>query len=294
MQPYSPEGLTAMPPSPDALHRGVGEHTIFRAMCIKCDEYHNLHVDLGTQIGIIPREETAIGISEGKTREIAIVSRVGKPVCFQVLRMQHDGTPILSRRAAQIEARSYFFSTLRPGDILPAIVQNVTDFGLFCDIGCGFTALMRIDRCCISRLATCADLFHPGQPVCAAVLAIDDCSGFIHLTGRELLGTWEENAEQFRQGQTVTGTVRSIFPYGIFVELTPNLSGLAEPASGYAPGDSVSVFLRAVLPGKHKIKLNILEKLPAPLHAAAPEYFITSGHIGKWEYFPGSRAVTYF
>lgn len=294
MQPYSPEGLTAIPPSPDALHRGAGEHAIFRAMCIKCDEYHNLHVDLGEQMGIIPREEAAIGIAEGRTREIAILSRVGKPVCFQVLRTQHDGTLILSRRAAQIEARSYFLNSLRPGDILPAIVQNVTDFGLFCDIGCGYTALMRIDRCCISRLASCRDLFHPGQPICAAILAIEEDTGFIHLTARELLGTWEENAEQFHQSQTVTGTIRSILPYGIFVELTPNLSGLAEPASGFAPGDSVSVFLRAILPQKHKIKLNILEKLPTPLPATPPEYFITSGHIGKWEYYPGSRAVTYF
>lgn len=83
-------------------------------------------------------------------------------------------------------------------------------------------------------------------------------------------------------------------PYGIFVELTPNLSGLAEPAPGIEIGDSVSVYLRAILPQKHKIKLNILEKLPTPLPIQPPEYFITSGHIGRWEYFPGSRAATRF
>ena len=58
-------------------------------------------------------------------------------------------------------------------------------------------------------------------------------------------------------------------------------------------GDTVSVFLRAILPEKHKIKLNILEKLPSPL-PVKPEFFITSGHIGRWEYYPGSKAITYF
>lgn len=294
MQPYSPEGLHTAPPSPEALRRGAGTGEIFRAMCVKCDEFHNLHVDLGENTGVIPREEAALGISDGKAREIAILSRVGKPVCFQVLGFDRSGAPILSRRTAQLEARSYFLSALRPGDIIPARVQNPAAFGVFCDIGCGFSALMRIDRCCISRLRSSAELFHAGQPICAAVLSADDAEGQISLTGRELLGTWEENAEAFRQGQTVTGTVRSVMPYGAFVELTPNLSGLAESVPDIGVGDAVSVFIRAILPQKHKIKLNILEKLPAPLPPKPPEYFITSGHIGRWEYFPGSAAVTYF
>lgn len=294
MQPYSPEGLTATPPAPEALQQGIRDREIFRAMCVKCDEFHNLHVDLGEILGIIPREEAALGIAEGRVREIAVLSRVGKPVCFQVLGFDRNGTAILSRRAAQLEARSYFLSALHPGDIIPAVVQNVTDFGVFCDIGCGFSALMRIDRCCVSRLTTAAELFFPGQSICAAILGVDDQEGLIHLTGRELLGTWAENAEAFRQGQTVTGTVRSLLPYGIFVELAPNLSGLAEPVPGLQIGDPVSVFLRAILREKHKVKLNILEKLPTPPPAKPIEYYITSGHISRWEYFPGSKAVTCF
>lgn len=294
MQPFSPEGLYAEPPAPETLLRGVGTGDIFHAMCVKCDEFRSLHLDLGELRGIIPREEAAPGVAEGKVREIGILSRVGKPVCFQILRIDRDGTLICSRRAAQLEARSYFLSALRPGDIIPARVQNAGELGAFCDIGCGFTALMRLDRCCISRLQSAGELFQPGQAIRAAVLSADDTLGQITLTGRELLGTWEENAENFRQGQAVTGTVRSVMPYGIFVELAPNFSGLAEPIPGIQVGDAVSVYLRAILPEKHKVKLNILEKLPAPLPLSPPEYFITSGHIGRWEYFPGSKAVTYF
>ena len=99
MHPYSPEGLHVSSPTPDALRRGVGTEEIFQAKCVKCDEFHNLHLDLGGIKGLIPREEAALGISDGSTKEIAILSRVGKWVSFQVLAMDRS-TAILSRRAA--------------------------------------------------------------------------------------------------------------------------------------------------------------------------------------------------
>lgn len=294
MQPFSPEGLYAAPPSFEELQKGMLTGDIFRAMCVKCDEYHNLHVDLGDRTGIIPREEAALGLTEGKVREIAILSRVGKPVSFQVVALDQESTPVLSRKRAQLDAKSYFLSALRPGDVIPAVVLNPAEFGVFCDIGCGVTALMRIDRCCVSRLHTTKELFRPGQEIFASLLCIDDTEGFIYLTGRELLGTWEENATQFAPGQTVTGTVRSIMPYGAFVELTPNLSGLAEMLPDLQEGDRVSVFIRSILPQKHKIKLNILEILPRKPLPDPMEFRITEGHLDEWEYYPGSTAVTYF
>lgn len=293
MQPFSPEGLYHLPPSPEDLRRGLQTGEIFRAMCVKCDEFHDLHVDLGTIRGRIPREEAALGLTEGRVREIAVLSRVGKPVSFRVLDFDRDGNAILSRRSAQLEARNFFLNALRPGDVIPAMVQTPADFGVFCDIGCGFTALMRIDRCCVSRLESTAQLYSPGQLIHAAILGIDDIQGLVHLTGRELLGTWEENAGDYRAGQTVTGTVRSIMPYGAFVELSPNLSGLAEPHPGLRARDRVSVYIRSILPQSHKVKLNILEVLP-PLPPNPPVFRITRGHLDSWEYYPGSRAVTYF
>ncbi len=294
MQPFRPEGNYATPPSPETLRKSVGTGEIFQAMCTKCDEFHNLYVDLGTVNGRIPREEAALGIADGRTKEYAILSRVGKPVSFQVFDFDRNGVAILSRRAAQNDVRSYALSALRPGDVIGAIVQNPADFGVFCDIGCGFTALMRIDRCCISRLETTAQRYTIGQSISAAILEIDDLSGRISLTGKELLGTWEENANLFRPGQVVTGFVRSIMPYGLFVELTPNLSGLSEPDSRVKPGDAVSVYIRSIQREKHKIKLNVLDVLPEPICFPEPHFFITDGHIDHWEYYPGSLNTTDF
>ena len=293
MLPYRPEGLNTPSPGIDKLQRSVGTGDIYEALCIKCDEHHNLHVDLGAAQGIIPYQEAAIGLAEGRTKEYALLSRVGKPVCFQVMECSPDGTAVLSRRAAQMEAKDYILSTLQTGDIIEAVVQNAADFGVFCDIGCGFPALMRIDRCCISRLQKTGDLYRTGQRLHLAVLDINDKLGQILLTGRELLGSWEENAALFTQGQTVPGIVRSAMPYGLFVELTPNLSGLAEPVDGISPGDPVSVYIRSILPGKHKIKLNIIEKIPEMPTQSMPR-FIHQNHIQKWEYYPGSKAFTVF
>ncbi len=293
MQPYRPEGFPFPQITPEALHKGAGTGEVFHAICTKCDEFHNLHVDLGQIKGIIPREETDTGIADGKTREIAILSRVGKAVCFQVLGFDSRGNAILSRRAAQLDAKQHLLATLQPGDVIPATVQTCADFGVFCDIGCGFTGLMRIDRCCVSRLRSCAQRYRSGQAIYTAVLAVDGQAGQIHLTGRELLGTWAENAMDFRQGQTVTGVIRSILSYGVFIELSPNLSGLAEPQEGLQVGDCVSVYIRSIQPDRHKVKLTVLERLDSVLTPPL-KYFITSGHLERWEYYPGSKTVTVF
>lgn len=293
MLPYRPEGMNTSAPGIDALRKSIGTGEVFEAICIKCDEHHNLHVDLGGYLGLIPRNEAALGFSEGRTKPYALLSRVGKPVCFQVLDYQPDGTAILSRRSAQAEAKDYFLSALQPGDVIDAVVQNPAQFGVFCDIGCGFPAMMRIDRCCISRLNNAKDLYYTGQHIKVAVLAIDDELGQVHLTGRELLGTWAENAALFRAGQTVPGTVRSIMPYGAFIELTPNLSGLAEVAPELSVGDCVSVYIRSILHDRHKIKLNIIEHIPSPIGQEL-KFFIKSNTIKKWEYYPESTAITVF
>ncbi|UQT47432.1 hypothetical protein M5E87_20845 [Flavonifractor plautii] len=87
-----------------------------------------------------PREEAALGIAEGTTREIAILSRVGKPVCFQITALEESGgvlRPRLSRRRAQQAALDAMLAGLHPGCILPAVVTHLESFGAFVDIGCG-------------------------------------------------------------------------------------------------------------------------------------------------------------
>lgn len=191
-------------------------------------------------------------------------------------------------------ARSQSPGDLQPGDIVRGRVAYTAAKVAYCTLETGGAGWLAIDRCCICRLGHTAQALTPGEAIAAAILAPASADGLFALSRRETLGTWEENAAHFCQGQNTLGTVRSIHPYGIFVELLPNLAGLAEFSHGIRAGDTVSVTLRAILPKKHKIKLDIRKVLPHPEYKMPTEYYITSGHIRRWEYYPGSTAVTVF
>lgn len=262
---------------------------ILEARAVMCDNAHNLFVDLGCMRGMIPRCEGAIGIAEGTVRDIAILSRVGRPVCFLVENITTDAEnrplAILSRRAAQEQCRDTYLKRLTPGDIVPVKITHFENYGCFVDIGCGISALMPIDSISVSRIAHPSDRFTLGQDILAVVRQIDE-TGRITLSHKELLGNWAENAAMFKAGETVSGIVRSIEQYGIFIELTPNLAGLAECRPNVSIGQQASVYIKSLIPDRMKVKLNIVDTFPAPSKPAKLRYFITSGHLDEWRYSP--------
>lgn len=272
-----------------ALKEAMDKAMILEARALLCTAEHDLIVDLGFCRGLIPRLEGALGIEDGSTRDIALISRVNKAVCFQVMDLSTDRNgaplPILSRRRAQERCRSEFLSQKIPGDILDARVTHMEPFGCFVDIGCGLPSLIPIDSISVSRIFHPKDRFSCGQDIKAVIRSIDS-DGRITLTHRELLGSWEENAAPFSVGETVSGIVRSVEPYGIFVELTPNLAGLAEPKEGVRPGQQASVYIKNLLPDKMKVKLILVDAFDASYEAEPLSYYQLDGHIDRWDYSP--------
>lgn len=271
-----------------ALAEAAACGEVIEARAILCDSEHNLHIELPCMEGIIPYREGAIGIAEGTTRDIALISRVSKAVSCMVIGFEtlENGTrrAICSRRAAQEKCRREYIDTLQRGDVIAARVTRLETFGAFCDVGCGIPALLPIAGISVSRISHPADRLCVGMDIYAAVSSVEEQR--ICLSQRELLGTWEENAALFSQGETVMGIVRSVEDYGIFVELTPNLAGLAEPRDGVRVGQRAGVYIKNILADKMKLKLVLidtqdLQELPPPLH-----YFITEGHIDRWLYSP--------
>ena len=90
------------------------------------------------------------------------------------------------------------------------------------------------------------------------------------------------------QGQTVSGVIRTVEDYGIFVELTPNLAGLAELKDGVEPGQQASVYIKSIIPEKMKIKLKIIDSFDADYKTPPIEYFFTGDRIDRWQYSPES------
>lgn len=296
MSTYLPEGRKfgsirnrKMLSSPAALAEAAARGEILEAKATLCDFDHNLIVDLGCMKGIIPRTEGAIGIAEGKVRDIALISRVGKSVCFVVTAVKtgEDGKlyALLSRRKAQERCQKEFISALIPGDVIDARITHLESFGAFCDIGCGVVALLPIDAISVSRISHPSDRFSAGDDIRAVVKGTDS-EGRIALSHKELLGTWEENASRFSLGETVSGIVRSVEDYGVFVELMPNLAGLAEPFPGVRPGQQASAYIKNLLPDKMKVKLIIIDAFDPDTRNKEMEYFYSGDHIDCWKYSP--------
>ncbi|MBE6827085.1 MAG: 30S ribosomal protein S1 [Ruminococcaceae bacterium] len=258
------------------------------ARAVMCDSGHNLHFRFGAVRGFMPYEECAEGIREGTQKDIAIISRVNKLTGFYItdLVTEETGeiTAILSRTKRQKECRENYISQLVPGDIIDARITHLEPFGAFCDIGAGINALLPIDSISVSRIPDPSARFKTGDDIKCAVRCID-ADGRITLSHKELLGSWEENAALFSEGETVTGIIRSVESYGVFVELMPNLAGLAEYVPEASAGRSASVFIKSINPSKMKIKLIIVDT-DEHIFRKKTKYFVSCGHLDFWQYSP--------
>lgn len=276
----------------DALTRGV----TLESMCTMCDcSAMQLSVDLPGGIrGTIERDEVCFSPTgdDAETKDIAIITRVGKPIQFKIVSIENSRA-VLSRKAAQRECYEKYVSSLKCGDIIPARVTHLEPFGAFCDIGCGIVSLLTVDKISVSRISHPSDRFKTGEYISAVVSSVDTL-GRLYLSHRELLGTWEENAAAFSVGQTVTGIIRSVEEYGVFVELTPNLAGLAECYEGAIPGDSCSVYIKSIIPDRMKIKLILIDTC-GKAEVAPFSYYIDTDrtwHIDRWKYSPDCSGKT--
>ncbi len=271
------------------LERAMASGKILEGMALMCDGELSITVDLYGIRGVIPKSEVLYSTEPQK--DIAIITRIGKPVCFKVIGIETDSDgkkyAILSRREAQKECMMSFIMTLCAGDVIDARVTHTERFGAFVDIGCGIISLMSIDCISVSRISHPRDRFSVGMSIKAVIKSIDYDTGRVYVSQKELLGTWEENASEFKIGQTVAGTIRSVENYGVFIELAPNLTGLAEARDDLTVGQTAAVYIKNIIPERMKIKLVIIDVGKKELQVKKPKYYIeNTSHIEKWTYSP--------
>lgn len=219
-----------------------------------------MYVDLGNQIkGIIPREEVeAINIDEtGFPKPNICVNKVNKIVQFKVKNIKSEDLVILSRKEVGKEALEWVKNDLKEGMVVCGIVKNIRPYGVFVEIGGGVAGLLHIEDISVARIKTPLERFKIGQKINVMVKCIDRSKERVLLTYKELLGSWEENIKEFSEGDVVEGIARETEKYnnGIFVELTPNLVGLADYKENIEYGQKVSVSIRKIIPEKKKVKL---------------------------------------
>lgn len=274
------------------LERAKQEGKILEGIVTLCDSQTlDLHVDLCGIEGIIHREES---VYCDKIKDIAIITRVGKPVSFKVLQIIQDDNgkrvAVLSRKEAQRECINNYLMDLIPGDIIPAKITHFESFGAFVDVGCGVASLLSIDSISVSRISSPNERFFLREEIKVIVKDIDYENQRISVSTKELLGTWQENVSDFEAGQTVSGIIRSIESYGIFVELTPNLAGLAEIRDDVYVGQSCAVYIKSIIPEKMKIKLVIIDAYDTEVKKITEnDYYVDTNtvlHMDYWRYSP--------
>jgi len=270
-QKYLPEGWSALETEKGAntalriteLKKAKEKNQTLEGLVVMADSQYNLHVDMAGVKGIVPRAEVSAVIgSDGLPLPVASITKVNKVVQFKVKdfieKENGEVEVVLSRKDVELEVRKWMYENLKEGMVLSGIVRNMEQYGVFVDVGGGVTGLLHIEDISVARIRHPNERFKIGDKIKVLVKSFDRETGRIILSHKELLGTWEDNIIEFKEGSTVIGTIRAREKNGIFIELKPNLVGLAEHKPGVEYGQTVSVFIKKIVPEKKKIKLVIV------------------------------------
>lgn len=173
-------------------------------------------------------------------------------------------------------------SGLQVGQELDGTVQRLTPFGAFVDIG-GIDGLVHVSELSWQHVAHPKDVVTEGQSVRVKVLKVDPANGKISLSIKAAQpGPWEQSSDKFNIGDIVTGTVRRIVSFGVFVEIAPGVEGLvhisqlahrhvATPNEVVKEGQEVQAKILDFNPAEKRVSLSIKETEEAPEQAPRPE-----------------------
>lgn len=227
------------------------------------DENLNMIGKVGKDVkAIIPRGEASSVVGDdGMVEEKFILNKKGKvlPVCIKEI-INNDGNIelVMSKRILELKVRKWMYMHLKPGVKLRGIVVGLKDYAAFVDVGGGVTGILKLQDMSDSMLSNASDMFKLGQRIDVIVKKYDRDTGRIELTYKELLGSFEENVKDLKEGDIVEGIVRNRLKSGVFVEIKPNVVGIAEHVNGIEANQKVLVSIKKINLEKKKIKLIII------------------------------------
>lgn len=235
---------------------------ILQGLVSKCDDNYNLYIKFEDGlVGKIPRSEVEAIKTEnnGLPKTNLCSGKVHKFVQFKIKDIENDEL-ILSRKQVQKEAINWIKNDLEIGQKVDGIVKNIKPYGAFIEIGGGIVGLVHIEDLSVARIKSPYERIKIGQKVEIVVKSINREQGKVILSYKEILGSWEENASKFTVGTKVKGKVRETEKNknGIFIELTPNLVGMAEYEDGLEYGQDIDVYIKKIDYDRKKVKLLIV------------------------------------
>jgi len=144
---------------------------------------------------------------------------------------------VLSERAALAGQgrRRQLFNTLKPGEMVHGTVTNVTDFGVFVDLG-GLEGLIHVSELSWGRVQHPSSILKIDQPVDALVLMISEENGRVALSLKRLQpNPWDVLAQNYQSGDVVSATITTIKRFGAFARLDEGIEGLIHISTIHMP-----------------------------------------------------------
>lgn len=208
-------------------------------------------------------------------------SLIGLKDKFRVLKMDALRTnAIVSRRAIQSDtiaaAQKEAMKNISLGAVLEGTVKNITDYGVFVDLG-GIDGLLHVTDLSWKRVNHPRELVHVGEKIQVKVIQFDPESHRISLGMKQLEeDPWETASRAFNVGDTVSGKVSSLTDYGAFIDLGNNIEGLVHmselswtnknihPSKVLQNGMDVNVVVLGIDQDKRRISLGYKQLQPNP------------------------------
>jgi small subunit ribosomal protein S1 len=223
---------------------------------------------------------------------------VGQTYEFKILKYNRKRSNIvLSRRAIlekeREEKRSTTLESIHEGKVVEGIVKNITDYGVFIDLG-GVDGLLHITDISWGRVKHPSELFAVGDTITVKILSFDLEKERVSL-GMKQLSTdpWSIASEKYAVGSKVTGVVVSLTDYGAFVELEEGIEGLIHvsemswtrkvrhPSKVVSVGEEVEAVVLDIKPESRRISLGMKQVVPNPWDVIAEKYPVGTTIEGK-------------
>ena len=214
---------------------------------------------------------------------------VGQDFEFRVLKINRRRSNVIVSRRVLLEEqreglRKELLSTLAEGQVVSGKVKNVTEYGVFVDLG-GLDGLLHITDMSWKRIRHPKEMVQLGQELELKVLSFDRETNKVSLGLKQLVpDPWENIAAKFPEGQRFNGKVTNLVDYGAFVELEPGVEGLVHisemswtrklrhPSQMVSAGEEVEVVILGVDPDKKRISLGMKQVKPNPWDIVAEKY----------------------
>lgn len=208
---------------------------------------------------------------------------------FRVLKINRRRSNVIVSRRVLLEEdrdrkRGELLTTLEEGQSVSGVVKNITEYGVFIDLG-GLDGLLHITDMSWKRIKHPKEMVQLGDELTLKVLSFDKDEKKVSLGLKQLvMDPWANISEKYPEGHKLTGKVTNLVDYGAFVELEAGVEGLVHisemswtrklrhPSQMVRPGDEVDVIILGVDVDRKRISLGMKQVAPNPWDLVAEKY----------------------